>query len=383
MRIVADENIPFLSEAFGPLGDVAALPADRMTPEAVQSADALIVRSVTPVGARLLSGSKVRFVATATIGTDHIDGEYLAAHGIGFASAAGSNARSVAEYVVAALTVLAERRSSSLAGKVMGIVGVGNVGSRVARMAAAIGMTVLRNDPPLARSTGDPAYVPIEALFDADFLTFHVPLTHDGPDATYHMIDEGLLRGLKRGATLFNTSRGAVGDTAALRAAIQAGHIGAAVLDVWEGEPNINLDLVAGAAIATPHIAGYSLDGKVNGTRMVLEALCRHFGMERAWDPSPLLDPPRVPRLRIRAGTPPEEALRQAAGAAYDIRADDAALRAMAKQPPEKRSRYFVSLRKNYPVRREFPSTAVELDAGDAKTASLLGALGFSVATPV
>ena len=380
MRIVADENIPLLREAVGPLGDLQAVPADRITAARVRPADALLVRSVTAVGPALLDGSRVRFVATATIGTDHVDEAYLKARGIGFASAAGSNAWSVVEYVFAALLALAARQRRPLRGRTLGVVGVGTIGSRVARVADRLGMRVLRNDPPLARASGDPVFVPLDALSEADIVTLHVPLTREGPDATYHMVGEPLLRRLKCGVTLLNSSRGAVADTAALKAALDARHLAAAVLDVWEGEPDIDLDLVDRAALATPHIAGYSLDGKVNGTRQVVAALARHFGTERSWDPSPLLPPPDVPRVRLPDGVAVEAAMRQAVRAAYDIEADDARLRAIHREPPAARAACFKALRKDYPVRRRWPETTVELAGPDAAVASALGALGFRVA---
>ncbi len=381
MRIIADANIPLLADAFGPLGEVVALPAERITPDVVRDADALLVRSVTKVNESLLAGSRVRFVATATIGFDHIDRAWLASQGIGFASAAGSNARSVAEYVFAALTVLAERRGDSLRGKVLGIVGCGNVGGRLARMAEAVGLRVLRNDPPLARQTGDPKYLPLEALAEADIVTFHVPLERGGPDATYHMINRRLLEMLKRGVTVLNSSRGGVAHTAELKAVLADGRLGGLVLDVWEGEPNLDLDLLARTDLATPHIAGYSYDGKVNGTGMVLAAFCRHFGVTRAWDPWPLVPRPAKPVVRLPAGLGWDASLRRAIAAAYDIEADDGRLRAIAGQPAEARAKYFNNLRKQYPVRREFPQTAVELESPAPDVAAALAALDFPVRT--
>jgi len=379
MKIVADENIPLLRDAFGSLGEVVAVPADAIRPALLRDAQALLVRSVTPVGAVLLDGSAVRFVATATIGVDHVNQEYLQQRGIAFASAEGSNAQSVAEYVFTALAVLAERGGWRLAGRTLGIVGVGNVGSRVARIAEGLGMTVLANDPPLACETGDPKYVPIETLFDADIVTFHVPLTREGHDATYHRIGENLLSRLKRSVILLNTSRGSVADTAALKATCAAGRLGALVFDVWENEPNIDLELLKTVDLATPHIAGYSYDGKVNGTRMILEAFCRHFGLQRMWNPSPRMPPPEKPRIRLPAGVDAQQAIRYATRAAYDIEADDARLRAIREKPVEGRSAYFKSLRKNYPVRREFPQTTVELGSAGSQVRSALETLGFVV----
>lgn len=379
MKIVADANIPLLAEAFGPLGEVVALPADRITPDVLRDADALLVRSVTRVNEALLAASAVQFVATATIGFDHVDLGYLASRGIALASAQGSNARSVAEYVLAALAVLAKRGGYPMTQQVLGIVGCGNVGGRLARMAEAIGMKVLRNDPPLARQTGDPRYVPLDALADADVVTFHVPLERGGPDPTYHMINEALLARLKRGATLINTSRGAVAETAALKAAIADGRLGRVILDVWEKEPNIDVELLGRVDLATPHIAGYSYDGKVNGTRMVLEALCRHFGLRREWDPSPLMPPPANPRVSLPASISIDEAMYASSHAAYDVEVDDRRLRAIASEPAEKRAKLFDGLRRNYPVRREFPETTVEMAEPSAAVKAALEALGFRI----
>ena len=382
MKIVADANIPLLAEAFGPVADVHALPADAITPAAVADADALLVRSVTRVDAALLDESRVRFVATATIGIDHVDTAYLAIRNIGFASAQGSNARSVAEYVLAALLVLADRTGRSLFDLTVGIVGVGNVGGRLARMLEALGLRVLPNDPPLARLTGDPWYVPLDALAEADAVTFHVPLTRTGRDATYHMVCADLLAGLRPGVWLINTSRGAVADTAALAAAVDAGRPGALVCDVWENEPAIDAGLLERTDLATPHIAGYSYDGKVGGTRMVLAALCEHVGLERNWDPSPLMPPPAHPRLALPPAIRPQEALGRAVCAAYDIEGDDARLRDMLGQPENERPGFFKALRRTYAVRREFPETTVELARTDAAVVAALRAAGFPVEAP-
>ncbi|MFO8014193.1 MAG: 4-phosphoerythronate dehydrogenase [Phycisphaerae bacterium] len=379
MKIVADANIPLLEQAFGPVADVHALPAGAITPETVADADALLVRSVTRVDAALLDESRVRFVATATIGLDHVDTAYLDHRNIGFASAQGSNARSVAEYVLAALCVLARRTGRDLFALTVGVVGVGNVGGRLAGMLEALGLQVLRNDPPLARQTGDPKYVPLDALAEADVVTFHVPLARTGRDATHHMVNRDLLGRLKAGVWLVNTSRGAVAETDALAGAAEAGRLGALVSDVWENEPDIPARLLERAALGTPHVAGYSYDGKVNGTRMVLEALCEHFGIERAWDPSPLMPPPANPRVDVPAGAGVQEALGRAVRAAYDIEADDARLRAMLERPGEERAAYFTALRRDYPVRREFPETTAVLAEADPAVAETLKAVGFGV----
>jgi erythronate-4-phosphate dehydrogenase len=321
MKIVADPNIPFVREAFGPLGDVQLVPGRQMTPATVREAELLLVRSVTPVNAALLDGSRVRFVATATIGTDHVDEAHLVQRGIGFASAAGSNANSVAEYIVAALLELGYQ------GKTLGVVGVGNVGSKVVRYATALGMRVLQNDPPRQRAEKLPEFVTLDRIgAEADIITFHVPLTKSGPDATFHLFEP-------RGGIIINTSRGAVLDNQALLTAPLAG----LVLDVWEGEPTILPALLEKADFGTPHIAGYSFDGKVNGTRMIYEAACRHFGLSGSWKPE--LPAPANPVLTGHN-------LRSVVRQAYDITADDAALR--------RDYRHFDRLRAEYPVRREF-----------------------------
>jgi erythronate-4-phosphate dehydrogenase len=217
MKIVADPNIPFVQEAFGLLGEVKLVPGRQITADAVRDADVLLVRSVTRVNAALLDGSRVRFVATATIGFDHIDREYLSQKGIGFASAQGSNANSVAEYIVAAMLELGHRQKFRLRDKTLGVVGVGNVGSRVVRYAEAIGMRVLKNDPPHQRAKQLAHFVSLERVIaEADIITLHVPLTRGGPDATFHLFGEPTLAALKRQPLLINTARGAVVDNSEL-----------------------------------------------------------------------------------------------------------------------------------------------------------------------
>jgi erythronate-4-phosphate dehydrogenase len=370
MRIVADENIPFAIEAFGRLGEVTTLPGRAMTHEAVRDAEILFVRSVTDVDAHLLDGSKVRFVATATIGTDHVDAAYLRARGTGFASAPGSNARSVAEYISAALLVLESRGHVSLDGSTLGVVGVGSVGSRVALVAQALGMKVLLNDPPRARAEPGGAFVPLDEICaKADVVTFHLSLERGGPDATHHLAGEALLGRLKPGAVVLNSSRGAVADGAALKRARRDGHLKALVLDVWEGEPSIDAELLGLCDLATPHIAGYSYDGKVAGTRMIYEAACAFLGRPAAWP----------------AGLPPHEDLRvrvddgralTAVRASYDIEADDGRMRrAVEGADAAGVARAFDRLRKEYPRRREFANWRVAGATG--RSASVLAALGF------
>ena len=381
MNIVADENIPFAENAFSTLGEVRVLPGRGITPERLRDATVVVVRSVTKVNADLLGSTPVRFVATATIGTDHVDAAYLASRDIGFASAPGSNANSVAEYIVAALLNLSLRRGDALSGKAIGVVGCGNVGSRVAAKAEALGMRVLHNDPPLLRATGDPKYVPLEDLFDADFISLHVPLTHRGPDATSHMADDAFFRSLRPGAAFLNSSRGAVLDSAALGRALDCGIVGDAVLDVWENEPHIDFGLVGKACLATPHIAGYSFDGKLNGTRMVYEAACRFLGRSPSWRLPPEAVPSAIPALTVDATSRPDEAvLDEAVRALYDIKADDASLRAVGSLGRAQRGPRFEELRKTYPQRREFSHTTVTCLGGTPALKAKLQGIGFRLA---
>ncbi|MBN2290473.1 MAG: 4-phosphoerythronate dehydrogenase [Candidatus Glassbacteria bacterium] len=380
MLTVADENMPFASEAFGTLGRVRSLPGRGIAPADLREADILAVRSVTRVNGGLLSGSRVRFVGTATIGTDHVDTAWLERAGIGFSAAPGCNAVSVAEYVVAALLVLARRAEFTLEGRTLGVIGVGNVGSRVLARAEALGMRIIANDPPLADMTGDPLYRPLEEALAADIITLHVPLTGQGRYPTSHLVDRDLLERVRPGTILINTSRGPVADTRAVKSALGAGRLAAAVLDVWENEPEIDLELLESTAIATPHIAGYSYDGKVNGTTMIYRAACGHFGLDPDWDPAGLLPPPAEPVIRpSAAGSDPQSLLADIVPAAYDILADDRRLRLAAGLAAGERGGYFDRLRKQYPLRREFSAFTVEAGGSPPGLGHTLAGLGFRV----
>ena len=340
------------------------------------------MRSVTQVNETLLKGSAVRFVATATIGFEHIDRAYLADQGIGFSSAPGSNANSVAEYMVAALLEIGARMRIQLAGSSIGIVGVGNVGSRVAAKCKAMGMSAVLNDPPLARQTGDPAYRPLDEVFACDFVTLHTPLTRDGQDKTFHLANTAFFDALKPGAVFFNTSRGAVMDTAALKSAMASARLGAVCLDVWENEPNIDPHLLDAVNLSSPHIAGYSFDGKVAGMIMIYEALCRHFDLQTEHTAGDFLPAPEVPKLRLDNGGSDQEVLKQAVTQVYAILSDDANTREILTTPESNRSAFFDALRKNYPRRREFQNTTIHLRTPNSGLAALLKGIGFETAHP-
>jgi erythronate-4-phosphate dehydrogenase len=380
MKIVADENIPYVGECFGSVGQVELLGGRSMTAEAVREADAVLVRSITNVGAELLEGSRVKFVGTATIGFEHVDVDYLKSEGIGFASAPGSNANSVAEYIVTALLSVGRKKKIELAGKSIGIVGVGNVGSRVEKKVKALGMEAYLNDPPLKRETGDEKYLELEELFGCDFVTLHTPLTFEGVDKTFHLAGGEFFKSLKDGSVFINTARGGVMDTEVLKGAIKSGRLGAVVLDVWENEPRIDCELLRMVDISTPHIAGYSLDGKVVGMVMIYEAFCRHFGLEANKGIEDFLPEPEVGEIEIDPASGDEqELLRQAVQQVYVINRDDFNTREIAMVPEAERGKFFDDLRRGYPVRREFQNTRALLKSASESLSAKLGGIGFKV----
>jgi len=388
VKILADMNIPCVEECFGSLGQVEvvagspkgdALRRD-MTADVVRDADCLLVRSVTKVGADLLEGSRLKFVATATIGFEHIDVDYLRKRGIGFASAPGSNANSVAEYIVAALLEIGRKHSFKLEGKSIGIIGVGNVGSRVANKCAALGMKVKLNDPPLARQTGDSKYRSLDELFDCDFITLHTPLTFEGEDKTFHLADEKFFESLKDGCGFINTSRGGVHDTEPLKQAIRSGRLGPVVLDVWENEPNIDCQLLRIVDLSTPHIAGYSLDGKIAGMIMIYNSACEFFGVEPKYEMTDFLPATDVPNVAIgHVGIDEQKGIREVVQQVYAINRDDFNTREIATVDEQKQGMFFDDLRRNYPVRREFQNTTVTLTEPCPSLAAKLQGVGFRV----
>ena len=280
LKIIIDENIAFAKEAFNQFGEIDLLPGNKITNNRLKDADILIVRSVTKVDEVLLKGTPVKFVGTATIGTDHIDLDYLKKNNITFADAKGCNAYSVAEYVIVSLLHLAVKLNLQLKGKTIGIVGVGNIGSKVAAFADALGMEVLLNDPPLQRQGVKRSFVSLNEILEADIITFHVPLNKEGIDKTFHILDENKFSAIKGNTIIINSSRGAVIDNKALLKAIREKNL-KVVLDVWENEPNISIDLLKEVVIGTPHIAGYSWEGKVNGTILIYNALCEYLKTQK------------------------------------------------------------------------------------------------------
>jgi len=378
MNILIDKKTPFGKEAFRHLGNVTAVASQEISNEAVRDKDILVVRSETPVNRGLLEGSRVRFVGTTTIGTDHIDLGYLSSQKIGFASAPGCNANSVMEYVVIALLTLAVRNGSSLKGKTLGVVGVGNIGSKMVVAGRALGMNVLENDPPLERLTGDSRFISLDEIMEADFVTLHVPLTRQGEDATYHLFDERRIAQLRKSAFLINTSRGSVVKTSALIACLQERRMAGAVLDVWENEPNIDMALLSLTELATPHIAGYSFDGKVNAVQMISSAVCDYLGCADKWKvPAVQADISQQVALMPEHSGGFEKDLLSITSRCYDIEGDDVRLRELVGIPPDKRGKQFSRLRAEYPLRREFGNTRVKKDAEQRELLDTLRELGF------
>ncbi len=383
MKIIACKNMPFVAEAFGTLGDVTLLDGRKITADDVRNANLLVTRSTTPITPELLDGSSVEFYGTATIGTDHIDIPYLEARGITWCSAAGCNANSVSEYLTASLLCIGQRHGIPLAGKTIGVIGVGNVGTRVVEKAAALGMTVLPNDPPRERDEGIASTPLPELLAGSDIVTLHTPLTHAGQDATHHLANDAFFAQLKPGCIFINAARGPVVDTDALLRAMDRGIVAHAIIDTWEGEPDFRTDLLDRTEIATPHIAGYSYEGKYMGTVMVYREACRFLSEPAEWTPDALLPTPDVPSLVADPTLPSEAALWELVRSVYDIEADDARMRAVPPGGESERRIHFDHLRKSYPIRREFRFTEVDADDTLFPLQTTIKNLGFTLKTEV
>lgn len=385
MRLIVDENIPFAQAFFGAAAKLVCLSGNAITPTAVKDADGLLVRSVTPVNQQLLEGSQVKFVGTATIGVDHIDQAWLKSAGITFASAPGCNADSVVDYVIASLLWLAAEQGYCLQDKVVAVVGVGQVGGRLASRLHRYGCQVLLNDPPRAAAESDAGHLglPFLALTDvlqaADIVCLHTPLTRDGAYPSQHLIGAKELVLLK-GKVLLNAGRGGVVDQQALKNQLSSSHHRSSapllLLDVFEGEPCLDYALIKHCLLATPHIAGYSLEGKSRGTEMLYQAWCQHLGLVPSVCLDTLLPAVPVARLVLDASCCVEEACRRAAHLCYQPLNDHWRL-LQALKTNQVTEKVYQQLRKNYPIRREFSSLNVK--AATPQQASALKALGFTV----
>jgi len=375
MHIVADENIPLLDEFFAAFGSIRRLPGRGITAADVRDADLLLVRSVTQVNRALLEGSRVRFVGTCTIGTDHLDLDYFAAASIAWSSAPGCNARGVVDYVLGSVLTLAEREGVDPAARVYGVVGAGQVGGRLVNLLRGLGWQVRVCDPPRQAAEGGD-FVSLEQIIDeCDVISLHTPLDA----STRHLFDAARLAALGPGTWLINASRGAVVDNAALRSLLPQRPDLKAVLDVWEGEPQADAELAVLCQLATPHIAGYSLDGKLRGTAQIYQACCRALGVAEQVSLADLLPAPWLSELSIDGSADPAWALASICRAVYDPRRDDADFRRSLVGDADARRAGFDRLRKHYPMRREIDGLRVRIQGDSAPLAALVRALGATV----
>ncbi len=376
MKLIVDENIAFAEKAFSQFGDVLLISGREITNDILRNADALIVRSITNVDENLLQNTNIKFVGTATIGTDHIDTNYLNKNNMAFADAKGCNANSVSEYVFTALLKIAFDNNLTLKNRSIGIIGVGNVGSRVEKYAEALGLKVYKNDPPKQRAGEGNNYVPLEEALQADIISLHVPLNKSGIDKTFQLLDEEQLNKINTGSILINTSRGAVVDNKALLDIIDKKHF-KVILDVWEGEPLINIDLLRKVLISSPHVAGYSLEGKVNGTKMIYDALCRFTNQLSDWEPKMPIVENNI--IDVSSAKSLEEKLGYIFRQIYKIEKDDSEMRKMIEMDNDSRAAYFDKLRKEYPLRREFTNYTILIEETDKQLKAILEAFRFNI----
>jgi erythronate-4-phosphate dehydrogenase len=375
MIIAIDRALPFWRESFEDLGEVRPFTGKELQPEDIRTVEALIVRTVTPVNASLLEGSAIRFVGAASAGMDHVDSEYLEKKGIHFRYSAGCNADAVAEYILTALHTVAARRNWNLQEKSLAVIGVGNVGSRVVRKTRNLGMKVFLCDPPLKDLTGDPQYESFESVLKADILTFHVPLTTTGPYPTWHMLNRDILNRLSPEQYLINACRGEVFDNRELKSYLSKGKILGTVLDVWEGEPAIDYELLELADIGTSHVAGTTLDGKIKAVEMMRAELCRFLG--RPIPESNAGFYPKVRHIHPDSAIKSQDVIASVLHQAYAIEKDDADLRALAGIPTQQSSVRFEQLRIQHTLRPEFPHFIVDLNEQQKNLAEIFTNIGF------
>jgi len=373
MKIITDNKIPYIKGALEPFAEVIYLPGSETTAEVVKDADALITRTRTKCNREILEGSNVKFIATATIGFDHIDTEYCKKAGIEWTNAPGCNAESVNQYIASALLSWSMKKRDDLKGKTIGIVGVGQVGSRVAKTCEILGMKVLLNDPPRERAEGSENFVSLKTIQQqADIITFHVPLNLQGTDATFHLVDNKFIDGLHKKPLLINSCRGEVFDTETVKNAVNNKTISGLIIDCWENEPKIDLELLNKVDFGTPHIAGYSKDGKANGTKMSVQAVSRFFNLGiDDWKPTEI-ELPENTVIEIDGNQRREYSiLAEAILSTYDIENDFYAL----KDSPEQ----FEKLRGDYPVRREFDTFTIQAKNIEKSTLEKLRLIGFKI----
>lgn len=373
MKVIADDKIPFLKGVLEPFADIEYIPGHKISREHLMHADALLIRTRTLCNADLLSGTGIKFIATATIGFDHIDTQWCQDNGIFWTNAPGCNAGSVYQYVASSLATLAAKHKIDFKNRSLGVIGVGNVGRKIVKLGEWLGMRVLLNDPPKAKKDGTCGYVSLEGILrECDIISCHVPLNMSGPDKTYHLIDAAFLNKILPGSYIINSSRGEVVDNIALKQALRQQKLKGAVLDVWEDEPDIDAELLSILNIATPHIAGYSADGKANGTAMAVQALSRFFKLPLTrWIPENIPEPAGQSFVIDCYEKEDQQVISEAILHTYDISRDDQRLRSSMET--------FELQRGNYPLRREFEAYSLNLTHSEKPAQKKLAGLGFKI----
>ena len=373
MKLVADCNIPFLKGVLEPFMDVVYLPGDKITRQELMDADALITRTRTQCNEALLAGTKVKFIATATIGFDHIDTQWCEQNGIFWTNAPGCNSGSVYQYVASTLVNLSIKYGFNFDDKSLGVIGIGNVGRKIVKLGEWLGMRVLLNDPPRARKEEPCGYVSLDGIIrECDIITCHVPLHMDGEDKSYHLFNEQILEKLNPNTILINSSRGEVVDNNALKKCLKEMRILGSALDVWENEPNIDKELVNKVDIVTPHIAGYSADGKANGTSMSVQFLSKFFNLPLTrWFAEDIQLPEKATFTIDCNGKTLQDILSQIILFTYNVMEDDQYLRSSPDT--------FEKQRSCYPLRREFNAYEITLTNPHSNIQKIITGLGFKV----
>ncbi len=373
MKIIADDKIPYLKGVLEPFSEIIYLPGSEISRKDLMDTDALITRTITHCNEDLLKDTPVQFIGSATIGYDHIDTDWCNKENIYWTNAPGCNATSVVQYIASALVNLAKKENFLLKEKTLGIIGVGHVGSKVAKLAENLGMRVLLNDPPRAEKEGNADFVSLDRIKnESDIITVHVSLNKEGKYKTRHLLNDDFFNSLNKKTYLINSSRGAVVHTKAIKQALQKGQLSGGILDVWENEPAIDKELLEQVIFGTPHIAGYSTEGKANGTSMIVRALSKHFhlGLDD-WFPEKLLTHDNMLLALDCSGLSEEEIIFELINKTYDIKEDDRRLRNSIHT--------FEKQRADYPVRREFPAYELRLTHCPDRIKKVLHQLNFNI----
>ena len=375
MKIVADENIPLLDAFFSEMSTSLVRKAGRnLTIDDVKDADILLVRSITKVNKALLEGSAVKFVGTCTIGTDHLDTEYLNAQNIKYSNAPGCNAQAVVDYILSALVTLSERWQQPWQSLSVGIVGAGNVGGRLYQVLKGLGVNAVVYDPNIQEFSSDDL---AKQVWQQDVITLHTPITHEGPDKTHHLVNKEKLNSMKNRACLINSCRGSVINNDDLLTHLTNQPKFEAILDVYEQEPSPSDDLLKACLMATPHIAGYSLDGKYRGTAMIYAAVCDFLALPKRLKLAQLISEPALREITVSQEAPSDFILNKCIRSAYDIRDDHFRMQSLLGLNEEQKSKAFDGLRKNYPIRRDI--TQLALSARRLTEPNWIAALGVKL----